>query len=111
MIDVVWLHGDHQVAGAFEVVTSISIYPGLLRLADLATLVPHLTFPLYIVASEERIPLVRKELARPTFQAVELHQRCGFFSVEELIHEMENILRWAKDPSAINNLAKKIGAA
>ena len=108
MIDVVWLHGDQQVAGAFEVETSTSIYPGLLRLADLATLVPNLTFPLYMVAPEERIPTVRNELARPTFQAVELHQRCGFFSIEELIREMENILRWAKDPSAINHLAKKV---
>ena len=108
MIDVVWVHGDQQVAGAFEVETSASIYPGLLRLADLATLVPNLTFPLYMVAPEERISLVRKELARPIFQAVELHQRCGFFSIEELIREMENILRWAKDPSAINHLAKKV---
>ena len=110
MIDVVWLHGDQQVAGAFEVGTSASIYPGLLRLADLATLVPNLTFPLYMVAPEERIPTVRNELARPTFQAVELHQRCGFFSIEELIREMENILRWAKDPSAINRLAKKVSS-
>ncbi len=107
-IDVVWLHGDQQVAAAFEVITSASIYPGMLRLADLATLAPNLTFPLYMVAAEERISQVRKELARPTFQAVELHQRCGFFSIEELMREMENILRWAKDPSAINNLAKKV---
>jgi hypothetical protein len=110
MIDVVWLHGDQQVAGAFEVGTSTSIYPGLLRLADLAALLPNLTFPLYMVVPEERIPLVRKELARPVFQAIELHQRCGFFSIEELVREMENILRWAKDPSAIHNLAKKVSS-
>jgi hypothetical protein len=110
MIDVVWLHGDHNIAGVFEVSTSTSIYPGLLRLADLAALLPNLTFPLYMVTPEEIIPMVRKELARPVFQAIELHQRCGFFSIEELIHEMENILRWAKDPSAINNLAKKVSS-
>jgi hypothetical protein len=110
MIDVVWLVGDHNIAGAFEVGTSTSIYPGLLRLADLAALLPNLTFPLYMVAPEERLPLVRRELARPVFQAIELHQRCGFFSIEELVREMVNILRWAKDPSAINNLAKKVSS-
>jgi hypothetical protein len=80
----------------------------LLRLADLATLAPELTFPLYIVASETRLGQIQRALSRPVFQAIDLHRRCGFFSIEELMREMENILRWARDPSAINNLARKV---
>jgi len=108
LIDVVWLRGNNQVVAAFEVEYTTSIYSGLLRLSDLATLAPNLTFPLYIVAPEERIPLVRRELSRPTFQAIELHQRCGFFSIEELLREMVAMLRWATDAYAINRLAHKV---
>ena len=66
-IDVVWLHGDQQVAGAFEVETSTSIYPGLLRLADLAALLPNLTFPLYMVAPEDQPPPGAERACAPCF--------------------------------------------
>jgi hypothetical protein len=107
-IDVVWLSGGQQPVAAFEIETSASIYSGLLHLADLATLTPDLTFPLYMIASETRLEQIHRELSRPTFQAIDLHRRCGFFSIEELMREMENILRWAKDPSAMDNLARRV---
>jgi hypothetical protein len=97
------------VVAAFEVERTTSIYSGLLRMSDLATLSPNLNFPLYIVAPEGRMDKVRRELSRPTFQYLDLHKRCGFFSDEDLIHEADAIVRWASDPAAIERLAHKVG--
>jgi hypothetical protein len=108
LIDVVWLRAGKQVAAAFEVECTTSIYSGLLRMSDLGALSPNLNFPFYIVAPKSRLDKVRKELSRPTFQMLELHNRCGYFSSEALEKEAENILRWATDASAIENLASKV---
>ena len=83
-----------------------SIYSGLLRMSDLTVLSPNLNFPLYIVAPEERLDKVRRELSRPTFQALELHKRCGLFSFEALNREAAGMMQWASDPSAIEKLAE-----
>jgi hypothetical protein len=106
-IDVVWLRGT-QVAAAFEIEHTTSVYSGLLRMSDLTVLSPNLSFPLYIVAPEHRLDKVRHELSRPTFRELELHKRCGFFSDESLLEQAEGIKRWANDPSAIEKLALKI---
>lgn len=108
MIDVVWLKGTHQVAAAFEIEHTTSIYSGLLRMSDLVTLSPNLSFPLYLVAPEARLEQVRTQLRRPTFQTLDLHNRCGFFACETLVKESDGILRWASDPSAIDRLASKV---
>jgi hypothetical protein len=52
---------------------------------------------------------VRRELSRPTFPALELHKRCGFFAEEKLLEEAEAIMRWANQPSAIEKLASRVG--
>jgi hypothetical protein len=108
MIDVVWLRGAKQVVAAFEIEQTTSIYSGLLRMADLVALVPNISFPLYIVTPTERMEKVRRELSRPTFQVLELHKRCGFFSNEALLKAYEGMMKWATDPMAINNLAEKV---
>ena len=109
LIDVLWLRDTNSVVAAFEVERTTSIYSGLLRMSDLATLSPNLNFPLYIVAPEGRMDKVRRQLSRPTFQVLDLHKRCGFFSDEDLIHEADAIVRWASDPAAIERLAHKVG--
>ena len=110
LIDVVWLRGT-QVAAAFEIEHTTSVYSGLLRMSDLTVLSPNLSFPLYIVAPERRLDKVRRELSRPTFRELELHKRCGFFSGECLIEQAEGIKQWANDPSVIEKLALKIDDA
>jgi hypothetical protein len=107
-IDVLWLKGGKQIAAAFEVEHTTSIYSGLLRMSDLIALAPNLNFPLYIVTSEGRLDQVRRQLSRPTFQALDLHKRCGFFSDKKLLHESDAMLRFASDPSAIEKLASKV---
>ena len=109
LIDVLWLKGTNAVAAAFEVEHTTSIYSGLLRMSDLVTLFPNINFPLYIVTPESRLNKVEYELSRPTFQYLELHKRCGFFSEEMLIKEADAITRWATSPSAIEKLASWVG--
>jgi len=108
LIDVLWLKSNRGVAAAFEVEHSTSIFSGLLRMSDLVTLQPNIAFPLYIVTSTTRIAEVKKQLARPTFQYLDLHKRCGFFAYEELIREFDNIMRWARTSDAINSLAEYV---
>jgi hypothetical protein len=108
LIDVVWLRGAHQVVAAFEVERTTSVHSGLLRMADLAALAPNLSFPLYVVVPRARLAKVRRELARPTFQALELHRRCGFFSAEALLDAAPEITRWASGPGVIEKLAERV---
>lgn len=108
LIDVIWVQGAKQVAAAFEIEHTTSIYSGLLRLSDLVALAPNLNFPLYIVTPESRIEKVRRELSRPTFQTLSLHEICKYFSFEELEAAAEGIMNWANAPSAIDKLAKKV---
>jgi hypothetical protein len=106
LIDVVWLTGVNQVAAAFEVEHTTSVYSGLLRMADLAALSPNLNFPLYVVAPASRLAKVRRELMRPTFRTLGLDRRCRFFSSESLIKALPNLARWATGPDAIEKLAE-----
>ena len=108
MIDVVWLSGVNQVAAAFEVEHTTSVYSGLLRMADLAALSPNLSFPLYVVAPASRLPRVRRELVRPTFRALALDRRCRFFSSEALLKALPSLARWATGPDAIEKLAEMV---
>ena len=111
LIDVLWLKGAKAVAAAFEVEHTTSIYSGLLRMSDLVASSPNINFPLYIISPTVRLKQVRRELSRPTFQTLGLHNRCGFFSEEKLIEEANGIMRWATHPSAIDKLAAKVGDA
>jgi len=107
LIDVVWLTGVNQVAAAFEVEHTTSVYSGLLRMADLAALSPNLNFPLYVVAPAARLPKVRRELTRPTFRTLGLDRRCRFFSSEALLKALPSLARWADGPEAIEKLAER----
>ena len=109
LIDVVWLRG-REVAAAFEVEHTTSIYSGLLRMADLAALSPNLSFPLYIVAPRLRLEKVRRELSRPSFRRLGLDRRCAYFASETLIDEAEGIMRWSDDPAAIAKLGLRVDA-
>jgi hypothetical protein len=108
LIDVLWLKGPNAVVAAFEVEHTTSIYSGILRMSDLVALSPNINFPLYIVTPEVRLEKVRRELSRPTFQALGLHNRCSFFSEERLFEEAEHIMHWATSPSVIDKLAIRV---
>jgi hypothetical protein len=108
LIDVLWISGYNQIVAAFEVEHSTAIYSGLLRMSDLAVLAPLVSFPIYIVAPKDRLDDVRRQLRRPTFQALELHKRAAFFSIEDLARDAENIMKFATSAAAIDALAERV---
>lgn len=72
LIDVVWLErGSGQVAAAFEVEHSTSIYSGIVRMLDLALGSPlGSTSRLFLVAPDNRREEVAQQLRRPAFSRV-----------------------------------------
>lgn len=109
-IDAIWLQGATVVA-AFEVENTTSIYSGLLRMSDLVSLMPNISFPMFIVAPEARRTAVRDEVTRPTFAALEppLQRKCGYIASEELQRKRatlgDDMLRHTR-PGFINDLAE-----
>jgi len=106
LIDVIWIANGNHVIAAFEIESTTSIFSGLLRIADLKISCPNLAIPCYIVVPGSRSQEVIRQLSRPSIQWLELHQSCGFITFEDLMRDMASIARWAKDPTAIRQLAK-----
>lgn len=106
LIDVLWLSGSGQVAAAFEVEHSTSIYSGILRLLDLARGAPgEATRGLFLVAPDGREEEVRAQLARPAFQGVtELCIR--FLPYGELDRHREAMARFGEGLKAIRAIAR-----
>lgn len=100
LIDVLWLKGNSIVA-AFEVESTTSIYSGLLRMADLVSMQPNLTIPLYLVAPDARRSKVMTEVNRPTFSKLPqpLSEICRFLSfgtLKDQIKAVGHMLRFIK---------------
>ncbi len=84
-IDVLWVH-QRTIIRAFEVEHTTSVYSGLLRMADLLSLVPNVNIPIHIVAAETRREKVFREIYRPVFFLMEgcLSRRCTFITYENV---------------------------
>lgn len=108
LIDVIWIKGFNHVVAAFEVESTTSIYSGLLRMSDLIVLAPNTNFPIYIISPQAKLERVREQLRRPTFQNLELHHRCRFFSIEQFIAKAPIMLEWMNDPAAIDKIAERV---
>jgi len=109
LIDVLWLKGKAIVA-AFEVESTTSIYSGLLRMADLVSMQPNITLPLYLVAPDERRDKVFAEVNRPTFAALqpplaELCRYIGFATLREELKKVEHVLQYLK-PEFLEELSE-----
>ncbi|KAB2892429.1 MAG: type II restriction endonuclease, partial [Kofleriaceae bacterium] len=72
LIDVLWIDATSEdVAAAFEVEHTTSIYSGIVRMLDLALGAPERTTRgLYLVAPDAREEDVRAQLERPAFRQV-----------------------------------------
>jgi type II restriction enzyme len=109
LIDVVWLKGSNKIVAAFEVESTTSIFSGLLRMSDLAIALDNFIFPLYIAVPSVRVEDVKAQLSRLTFQRLELHEHCRFFTFEDFIREADAMSRYASDVSAIDKIAQQVG--
>lgn len=107
-IDVLWFK-KNSIIRAFEVEHTTSIYSGLLRMADLVSLVPNISLSLHIVAPSERQEKVFEEIKRPVFSFLEggaLSKRCTYISYESVLElAQEKHLNFMKN-EVIDNYAE-----
>lgn len=110
-IDVVWKFGPYSIKSAFEIEHSTAIYSGILRLSDLRAETPNSTYPLFIIASEDKRRKVFNELLRPTFtdSALRLNEVIRFLSYNR-IREIDNSFKDVKvfDSSILLNAGEKV---
>lgn len=109
LIDVLWigLESEH-VAAAFEIEHTTSIYSGIVRMLDLAAELS-VEFPcgLFLVAPDERVEDVRKQLLRPAFSRVgNLNVR--FLPYSELEKNREVMARFGQGLKAIEAVAQRL---
>lgn len=110
LIDVVWLHaGTGQVAAAFEVEHSTSIYSGIVRMLDLALGASIGTgSTMFLVAPDDRRDDVMKQLARPAFSRVaELGIR--YLPYSELRQHREAIARFGSGLKPVVDISQRLG--
>ena len=85
-IDVLWVKG-RTIARAFEVEDTTSIYSGILRMADLLSLLPNLQVKIHLVAPVTRRGEVFKQISRPVFSVMEsgpLSELCSYVSYDSV---------------------------
>ncbi len=90
-IDVVWKE-EFRIDAAFEIENSTSIYSGLLRFADLALVAPNTTYPLFIVAPQEKRNRLIEQLKRPIFRRLHLDQKVLYLSYDG-VNEIDDFAR------------------
>lgn len=85
-IDVLWIKG-RTIIRAFEVEDTTSIYSGILRMADLLSLIPNIEVKIHLVAPSSRRNEVFKQIARPVFQVMDggpLSELCSYISYDSI---------------------------
>lgn len=109
LIDVVWLaRGSHEVAAAFEVEHSTSIYSGIVRMLDLAlgTEVGK-NCTLFLVAPDNRRDAVEQQLCRPAFSRVsELNIR--YLPYSELEEHRATIARFGSGVKPLIEISEEL---
>ena len=85
-IDVLWIEG-RTIKRAFEVEDTTSIYSGILRMADLLSLLPNIKVKIHLVAPPTRRDEVFKQISRPVFSVMEngpLSELCSYVSYDSV---------------------------
>ena len=90
----------------FEVEKSTSIYPGILRLADLARSLPDCACYFYLVAPASREREVVAQLARPAFRNDLLDIYLSFISFNDLTHHSDALCKFGDDHTVLRKIAR-----
>jgi type II restriction enzyme len=109
LIDVLWLDSDSgQVAAAFEVEHSTSIYSGIVRLLDLSLGAAGQSVKgLFLVAPDDREEDVRAQLRRPAFSRVaDLDVR--YLPYGELERHRAAMARFGAGMKAVEAIARRL---
>lgn len=107
LIDVIWFEpGTSDVASAFEVEKSTSIYSGILRLEDLARSIPGCTCNFYLVAPAQREKQVMAQLARPALRNDLGDIPLAFISFDDLCQDCDALCKFGEDSSILKKIAR-----
>jgi type II restriction enzyme len=107
LIDVIWFRkGSGELACAFEVEQSTSIYSGILRMKDLALSLPGQGGHFYLVAPEAREKEVVAQMARPSFLSEAKGFQLGYLPSGELKSECDAMCRYGVDRSVLLKIAR-----
>ena len=102
---MLWLKGD-DVAAAFEVEHSTSIYSGIVRLLDLCLGAPAaVARELFIVAPDDREREVLAQVQRPAFRGV-TELRVRYLPYGELSRHRESMARFGEGLKAIQAVSR-----
>jgi EVE domain len=85
-IDLLWVR-RRTIVRAFEVEGTTSIYSGILRMADLLSLLPNIEINIHLVAPADRRNEVFKQISRPVFAVMEkgpLSELCSYISYDSI---------------------------
>ncbi len=109
LIDVIWLdRASDDVAAAFEVEHTTSIYSGIVRLLDLVLSADHRALAgLYLVAPDAREEDVRVQLRRPAFRGIS-HLHVRFLPYSELERHRDAMARFGSGLKAIETVARTL---
>lgn len=107
LIDVLWFtKGGTQLACAFEVEQSTSIYSGILRMKDLAMSIADQQSHFYLVAPESREKEVVAQMLRPAMQGGGEAFRLGYIPSGDLRAQCDALCRFGVDRSVLIKLAR-----
>lgn len=108
LIDVLWIEPTSgEVAAAFEVEHTTSIYSGIVRMLDLALGLGQAGRSLFLVAPDSREDDVREQLKRPAFSLV-THLDVRFIAYGELAKNREAIARFGQGLKPIEEIARRL---
>ncbi|MFH2078014.1 MAG: type II restriction endonuclease [Pseudomonadota bacterium] len=108
LIDVLWLEPSGQVAAAFEVEHSTSLYSGIVRMLDLALgAAEGLAGRYFLVAPDRREADARAQFARPAFQRV-LDLDLRFLAYSDLAEHRESMARFGQGLRPLDALARPL---
>jgi type II restriction enzyme len=107
LIDVIWLKPEsHEIASAFEVEKSTSIYSGILRLEDLARSIPNCASHFYLVAPDSREKEVMAQLSRPAFRDDLAGISLALITFNDLRRDCEALCRFGDDHTVLRKIAR-----
>ncbi|MBI2831316.1 MAG: hypothetical protein HYX79_03570, partial [Chloroflexi bacterium] len=107
LIDVIWLKpGTGEIASAFEVEKSTSIYSGILRLEDLARSIPDCACHFYLVSPARREKEVMAQLGRPAFRNDLSEINLAFISFDDLCKECDALCKYGEDHTILRKIAR-----
>lgn len=107
LIDVIWFgKGTGELACAFEVEQSTSIYSGILRMKDLALSLADQRSHFYLVAPEAREREVIAQMVRPALYSEQKAFQLGYLPAGELKRQCDSVCRFGTDRSVLLKIAR-----